>query len=44
VGTPAKPLRELSDAEIKRANEGVDHYLGLIEPYRRLFSASSPPG
>jgi carbonic anhydrase/acetyltransferase-like protein (isoleucine patch superfamily) len=44
VGIPAKPLRELSDAEIKRANEGVDHYLGLIEPYRRLFSAFSPPG
>lgn len=44
VGTPAKPMRELSDAEIKRADEGVDHYLDLIETYRKLFDASSPPG
>ena len=44
VGTPAKPLRELSDAEIQRAEEGVDHYLGLIDPYRRLFSASPSTG
>jgi len=34
MGTPARPVRELSAAEIARADEGVDHYLALMESYR----------
>jgi carbonic anhydrase/acetyltransferase-like protein (isoleucine patch superfamily) len=37
VGIPAKPVRELTPAEIERADRGVDNYLDLIEPYRRLL-------
>ncbi|HSJ84337.1 MAG TPA: gamma carbonic anhydrase family protein [Acidimicrobiia bacterium] len=39
VGIPAKPARELTVAEIERADRGVNNYLELIEPYRRLFGA-----
>ena len=35
VGIPAKPARELTAAEIARADRGVNSYLDLIEPYRR---------
>lgn len=38
MGTPAKPIRELSLDEIKRASEGVDHYLQLAGVYREIFS------
>ena len=37
MGTPAKPVRELSDNEIARADEGVDHYLELTAAYREIF-------
>jgi len=37
MGTPAKPVRELSDDEIARADEGVDHYLELTAAYREIF-------
>jgi len=34
MGTPARPVRELTAAEIARADEGVDSYVGLLEHYR----------
>jgi carbonic anhydrase/acetyltransferase-like protein (isoleucine patch superfamily) len=40
VGTPAKPIRELRDDEIRRQDDGVDTYLRLAEAYR----ASLPDG
>lgn len=43
LGVPARPRRELSDGERIRADEGVDHYLEMMEIYRRLF-ANGPPG
>ncbi|HEY4607126.1 MAG TPA: gamma carbonic anhydrase family protein [Acidimicrobiia bacterium] len=39
VGTPAKPIRELTEDEVKRADDGVDHYLVLMEEYARVFRA-----
>jgi carbonic anhydrase/acetyltransferase-like protein (isoleucine patch superfamily) len=41
MGIPAKPLRELTKAEIERADEGVDHYKELMEGYRGVFGAES---
>ena len=38
VGTPARPLRELSAADVARARSGVDHYLDLAEAYRRSLT------
>lgn len=38
VGIPAKPVRELSEAEIARADEGVDHYLELAAAYREILT------
>jgi len=35
VGSPARPLRELTVEEIERADRGVTHYLELGEAYRR---------
>jgi carbonic anhydrase/acetyltransferase-like protein (isoleucine patch superfamily) len=43
MGTPAKPVRELTEAEIKRADEGVDHYQELMKHYRRRFGAELAP-
>ena len=37
MGTPAKPMRELTEAEIAHADEGVDHYLELAAAYREIF-------
>jgi carbonic anhydrase/acetyltransferase-like protein (isoleucine patch superfamily) len=37
VGTPAKPIRELDSDEIRRADEGVDHYRELAKAYREIF-------
>jgi len=37
MGIPAKPVRDLTEAEIRRANEGVDHYLELADAYRQIF-------
>lgn len=37
VGIPAKPLRELTDEERQRADEGVDHYLEFGTAYRTMF-------
>lgn len=42
IGIPAKPARELTEAEIERADRGVNRYLDLIEPYRRLLEAGPP--
>lgn len=41
LGTPARVVRELTDEEIRRADEGVDHYLELAAAYREIFSNSS---
>jgi carbonic anhydrase/acetyltransferase-like protein (isoleucine patch superfamily) len=38
VGTPARPVRELTEDEIGRADEGVDHYLQLARLYREIFA------
>jgi carbonic anhydrase/acetyltransferase-like protein (isoleucine patch superfamily) len=37
MGIPAKPVRELTDEEITRADEGVDHYLELATAYREIL-------
>jgi carbonic anhydrase/acetyltransferase-like protein (isoleucine patch superfamily) len=38
VGAPARPRRELTDEEVARADEGVDHYLEMMEAYRAIFA------
>lgn len=38
IGTPAKPVRDLTEDEIGRADEGVDHYLELLAAYREIFA------
>jgi carbonic anhydrase/acetyltransferase-like protein (isoleucine patch superfamily) len=38
MGVPAKPVRELTDAEIEKNARGVDHYLSLAGAYREIFS------
>lgn len=43
MGIPARPVRELTAAEVERANEGVDHYQELMRRYRALFGAQSEP-
>lgn len=37
MGTPAKPVRDLTEDEMRRADEGVDHYLELAAAYREIF-------
>ncbi|MGI9610173.1 MAG: gamma carbonic anhydrase family protein [Acidimicrobiia bacterium] len=37
LGTPARPFRELKEDEIRRAHDGVDHYLELADAYREIF-------
>lgn len=37
VGIPARPVRELTDDEAARADEGVDHYLAILEAYREIL-------
>ena len=37
MGVPAKPRRDLTDTEIRRAADGVDHYLELLEAYRPIL-------
>lgn len=37
MGIPAEPVRELTDEEIARADEGVDHYLELATAYREIL-------
>jgi carbonic anhydrase/acetyltransferase-like protein (isoleucine patch superfamily) len=36
LGTPARVIRELSPAEVARADDGVERYLALAKVYRRL--------
>lgn len=38
MGVPARPVRELTETEIKHADEGVEHYLELASVYRDIFS------
>ena len=37
MGTPARPVRELTEAEIGRASEGVDQYLRFGATYKGLI-------
>ncbi len=37
MGTPAKPVRDLTDAEIERQRSGVEMYQRFLETYRPLF-------
>lgn len=37
VGIPARPIRDLTKAEIKNADHGVEHYLELATAYREIF-------
>jgi len=41
MGTPARPVRELTETEISRAADGVDRYVTLRERYRGI---SHQPG
>ncbi len=34
VGSPARPVRDLTEDDIARADDGVNHYLELMERYR----------
>jgi carbonic anhydrase/acetyltransferase-like protein (isoleucine patch superfamily) len=43
MGIPAKPVRDLTDDEVGRANEGVDHYLELAAKYREIFASNTRP-
>jgi len=36
MGVPAKPIRDLTDVEITRNREGVDHYQDFAEMHRAL--------
>ena len=38
VGIPARPVRDLTDDEVGRADEGVNHYLELLDAYREIFA------
>ena len=38
LGTPAKPVRELTDEEIASQSSGVDQYLEFGATYSRLFN------
>ncbi len=38
VGIPARPLRDLTEAEIARQDDGVDTYLRFAATYRNLAS------
>lgn len=38
MGVPATPVRDLTDAQIRKNDDGVDHYLQLAETYREIFS------
>jgi len=38
VGVPARPVRDLTEEEIRHADEGVDHYLELAAAYRKIFA------
>lgn len=40
LGTPASVVRDLTDEEIQRADDGVDHYLQAAAAYREIFSNS----
>lgn len=37
MGIPAEPVRDLTDEETQRADEGVDHYLELLAAYREIL-------
>lgn len=38
MGTPARPVRELTEEEIASADDGVERYLGLLASYREILA------
>lgn len=38
LGTPARPVRDLTPDEVRRADDGATHYLQLATMYREIFS------
>ncbi len=40
MGMPARPIRDLTEAEIERQRSGIDDYLRIADAYRRLFAES----
>jgi carbonic anhydrase/acetyltransferase-like protein (isoleucine patch superfamily) len=38
IGSPARAVRKLTENEIERASEGVDHYLELAVAYREILA------
>jgi len=38
LGAPALPVRDLTDDEVRRADDGIIHYLQLATMYREIFS------
>lgn len=38
MGIPAKPVRDLTEKEIARSAEGVEHYAALAAAYREIFA------
>jgi carbonic anhydrase/acetyltransferase-like protein (isoleucine patch superfamily) len=37
MGIPAQPVRDLTEEEIQRADDGVGHYLELLAAYREIL-------
>ncbi len=37
MGMPAEPVRELTEEEVERADEGVNRYLELLAAYREIL-------
>lgn len=37
MGIPARPVRDLTEEEAKKADDGVMHYLDLASRYREIF-------
>lgn len=42
IGTPARRLRDLTDAEVAMLRESAGHYVALGQRYRRELVAASP--
>lgn len=43
IGAPARPTRELTEAEVEQAADGVEHYLALADRYRALLGEPKSP-
>ena len=38
MGTPARPIRDLTEEEIERQRSGIENYLRIADAFRRLFA------